>query len=777
MDEAARPSGTDLPPTPRADRRSTPNLLRHRHRWGRFHQEIGAAARWRTWLPVVLGSTLLSTLVLAATTAQSERYRNGLIDRFAIARLDFLANDLLVETRDWAVWDETYRHALGRNPDYYDNGNYNRDTFLRTPLVMVLNRQGKVVSTAHWNGGAQRIEPLPPREVAALLRAVPAPQRLVPSTFLAMHDGRPYLMSAQLIYPTTGTPAPAGRLVFVRSLLGPDSELSRLTLELDSYRYEQVRSLPRGPLGPLALAIRPPRWQGLQPLQISVMRQANERINALHAFALLLLLNGALLVWLLLGSYRQGRLLRLQNASRARERKRMSRALQRRDSLDPLTGLLNSRGLVEAMAHQAEEHPGAPQALLLLDIRRFALVNNSVGRDAGDRILIAFARLLQQRLPAGTPIARTGVDVFGCALVSRSPAALRAAIDGLVSGLQQLDLQVDQQTVRISVRAGARLLSDTTPEAALHDCGVACDLAKLSGVRPYQFYGESQQTLNRYVGIQRHNQDLITALNEDRIKLFGQVGWRLSDSSMTPVYLEFLARIHDPSSNTYRWSEALVDAATTCGSIPLLDHQVMRLSFAGIAGLLQRHGDDPTLAAMVYAINLTPDTLLADDFLPTVEALLQEQALDPRRLCFEITEQAAVMNLDLLKSVMRQVRNIGIRFALDDFGSGMTSLAYLHDLPLDYVKIDKGFVWRLKGDLASRITVEFIVKLGRDLGFDVIAEGAESVQLLFYLRDLGVGIGQGYITAIPSLFDPLFPSPSFTRPGREMLAEARSQPL
>jgi len=85
----------------------------------------------------------------------------------------FLANDLLGEIRDWAVWDETYRHVIGRNPDYYDNGNYNRDTFLRTSLVMVLNRQGKVVSTAHWNGGAQRIEPLPPREVAAAARLLP----------------------------------------------------------------------------------------------------------------------------------------------------------------------------------------------------------------------------------------------------------------------------------------------------------------------------------------------------------------------------------------------------------------------------------------------------------------------------------------------------------------------------------------------------------------------------------------------------------------------------
>jgi len=767
--------GRDLAqPVPTAEGRRSLGVVRFR--WRRFVAEVRAVAQWRTWLPVMAGSTVLSALVLVAAAVQSERYRNDLITRFALARLDYLANDLLIETRDWANWDETYRHAKGLNPNYYGNGNYNRDTFLRTPIVMVLDRTGRPVSTARWDERSGLIVPLSPKASAALLRVVPQPQILAPTTFLARYEGHPYLMSAQLVYPSAADGPPAGRLLFVRPLGSADLEIARRTLELAYLRFEPVHEQASGPLGPLALAIRPARWAGLEPMQISVLRPASERVSALIAFGLLLALDALLLIWLLISSYRQSRRRRFEITRQMIQSRRLGRALLRRDSVDPLTGLLNSQGLVAALAQQAQEHPWQEQALLLLDIRRFALINNGLGREAGDRILVAFGRWLQQLLPPSSPIARTSVDVFACALVGPSAASLRQRIDAIVGGLQQLDLQVDQRTVRLSVSAGARLLADSTPEAALHECALACDLAKLSGARAYQFYGESQETMKRYTSIQKYNQELISAINEDRIVLFGQAGWRLTDPVLPPVYLELLSRMHDPVCRTYRWSEALVEAATFCGSMPLLDSHVLRLSFQKIKHMLQQNGDNPALSALVYAINLTPETLLADDFVQTVEKLLQLENLDPRRICFEITEQAAVRNLELLRSVMRQVRNCGIRFSLDDFGTGMTSLSHLNELPLDYVKIDKTFIWQFKGEASSRITVDFIVKLGADLGFEVIAEGVENLSLLEDLRAMGVGIAQGYVTSMPTLFDPREPSDSFSCSGRDQLA-SRLNPL
>ncbi|MFM7086197.1 MAG: EAL domain-containing protein, partial [Cyanobium sp.] len=210
---------------------------------------------------------------------------------------------------------------------------------------------------------------------------------------------------------------------------------------------------------------------------------------------------------------------------------------------------------------------------------------------------------------------------------------------------------------------------------------------------------------------------------------------------------------------------------TTCGTMPLLDSHVLELSFRSLHTLLRRHPDNAAIHGMVYAINLTADTLLADDFVRRVETLLAREDLDPNRLCFEITEQAAVRNLEVVTSAMQRLRGLGIRFSLDDFGAGMTSLSHLRDLPLDYVKIDKAFIWRVQGDPSSRMTVEFVVRLGRELGFEIIAEGVEDLPLLFYLRDLGVTIAQGYVTSIPSLFDPLSPEPVFSRCGRELLGD------
>ena len=131
-------------------------------------------------------------------------------------------------------------------------------------------------------------------------------------------------------------------------------------------------------------------------------------------------------------------------------------------------------------------------------------------------------------------------------------------------------------------------------------------------------------------------------------------------------------------------------------------------------------------------------------------------------------------NLEVVKSALQRLRRLGVRFALDDFGAGMTSLSHLRDLPLDYVKIDKAFIWRVKEDPSSRLTVEFVVRMGRELGFEIIAEGVEDLPLLYFLRDLGVTIAQGYVTAIPSLFDPLSGDDRFARSGRELLGSQLS---
>lgn len=748
--------------------------LAWRWRWRRFRRDCGAAASFRIWLPVIAASTLASGLILGAHAIGSERSRDELIRRLVREQLHALAHNLEVETRDWATWDETHLHATGRNPAYYGKGNYTRNTFLRLPFVMVLDRGGNPVSTAHWNERQQRIEALPRTREQQLLRLIPERRQLRPRTFLAMVAGQPHLLSLQLIANASGDAPAGGRLLLGRPLTGPDQAITRHALALQHYSFEPVRALPSSPLGPLSLAIRLPQWDGLEPLQVSVQRPASERLQALRAFALLLGLDGVVLAVLLLQAYGRQRSRRLQGCLRHRERQQLQRALQQRDTRDALTGLLNAQGLLAAMQSGPPQPKGCTRALLLLDIRQFALINNSFGRDVGDRVLIAFARWLEQELGRSSLIARSAADEFSCCLSGPSSAALRSRINALTRRLQPLDLNVEGRPLRIAVSAGARLLSGGSPATALHETGLARDLAKRSGRQQCQFFGDELASMRNVIAIQHLNQDLIASLKDNRIALFAQAAWRLDDADLPAAYVEFLSRIHNPDAEPkqrYQWSEALVDAATTCGSMPLLDSHVLELSFRSLSTLLSRHPGDGALHRMVYAINLTADTLLADDFVPRVQTLLQREDLDPERVCFEITEQAAVRNLEVVKSAMQRLRRLGLRFSLDDFGAGMTSLSHLRDLPLDYVKIDKAFIWRVKGDPSSRLTVDFVVRMGQELGFEIIAEGVEDLPLLYFLRDLGVTIAQGYVTARPSLFDPLAPRPDFRRSGRDLLAD------
>lgn len=739
-------------------------------RWRRFQRDCSAAASFRIWLPVILGSTLVSGLILAASASQSERNRNDLIRRYANEQLDFIATDLAVETMDWSIWDESYRHAQGLHPTYYDKGNYTQNTFVRTPFVMVLDRRGDVVSTAHWDASRRRIAPLSATASQELLRVIPQRHRLETRTFLAMFQGRPYLMSAQPIRMSRGDAPAAGRLLFVRSLGTQDNQIIRHALAVQDYRFEPARALSSPPLGPLAIAIRNPRWDGDTPLQITVRRPATERLGALRAFALLLLLDAALLVFLMLRAYRQQRRERHQSCRQQQAQRHLQRALHRRENLDELTGLLNGHGLLAAMEQQRLHHPERSRALLLVDIKHFSLINNSFGRQFGDQVLISFGQHLKKTLHASSLISRTGGDEFACSLVGASHLSLRAEITRITHDLQQLDLPVDGQVLCLSVSAGARIISDTSTEKALHETGLARDLAKISGRMQCQFFGDEQATLQNYIAIQRLNQDLIASLKESRIVLFSQAAWRLNDPDLPAVYVEFLSRIHDRSQQKYLWSEALVEAATTCGTMPLLDSHVLALSFHNLHQMFARQQNNPAVHNIVYAINITPETLLADDFIRTIEQLLEREDIAPSRICLEITEQAAMRNLERVISVMRRLRQSGLHFSLDDFGAGMTSLSHLRDLPLDYVKIDKAFIWKMQEDPASHLTVDFVVRMGQELGFEVIAEGVETLELLQLLRDLGVSIAQGYFTSIPAKFDPLSPEAPFASCGRELLS-------
>lgn len=740
-----------------------------RRRLRRLLREARAAANLRTWLPLLAVSSLFSAVTIGLYALQSERYKSELLRRFGEERVNAIAASLENETEDWAIWQETVLHASGRNADYYGKGNYTAKTFARTPLVAVFDRRGEPVSMTTWDVARNRRQPLLPQQRRELLALLPARRSLQPRTFLALFAGRPYLMSLQQIRPE-GSPGPVvGRLLFVRRLDRDDNRNLRHALDLGDFQFERVHDEERsGLLGPIEVVIRHPRLQGVQAIQQSLRRPPRERLTALWSLAALLLLNVLLLVGLVVRATSERRRYARLGLQQRRQERQLRRALHRRDNLDELTGLLNEHGLAAAMKRQQLDYPGYARALVHINLNHFALINNSFGRHVGDRVLIEVADWLQHRLPVGAVVSRGSGDQYVCSLVSDSAAELRSEISAIIFELNQLEFRVEGHPIHVSISSGARFLHDLADDKALHEAEVACDMARLSGHDGCHFFGDEQARISNHLAIQRLNQELLSAIHDRRIELFGQSAWSLTDQ-LPRVYVELFSRIHDPVANAFRWSEELVEAATFCGSMALLDAHVLELACSRLASIFSAPELRDQLDGVVFAINITPDTLLGDRFLPTVRCLVDRHGIPPHSLCFEITEQAALRNRAQAVVVIKQLRAMRMHVALDDFGSGMTSLSYLRDLPFDYVKIDKGFVSRVGSDMSCRLMVEFVVRLGQELGFAIVAEGVDNAPLLMLLREMEVTIAQGYVISRPAPFNPETFSPVFSRPGRQAI--------
>ena len=743
-----------------------------RRRLRRLLVDARAATNLRAWLPVLVASSLFSGAVISFYALQSERYKNELLRRFGEERVSAIAANLENETEDWAIWQETILHATGRNPDYYGKGNYTAKTFARTPLVAVLDRRGDPVSMNTWDLVRDRLTPLSSLQRQQLLALLPERRSLKPRTFLAIFSGRPYLIALQPIRPEGQSGPVVGRLMFVRRLDNNDSRILRHAFDLGAFEFELVHRPPAtaGLLGPIEVVIPHPQLQGLQPIQQTVRRSPRERISALWSLGLLLLLNVLLLAVLVVRATSERRRFTRLRLRQLRQERQLRRALHRRDNIDGLTGLLNDHGLGAAMKRQQVDYPGYARALVHINLNHFALINNSFGRNAGDQVLIEVAAWLQCRLPKGAVVSRGSGDQYVCSLVSSSASELRSEISAIIHELNQLEFRIEDHLIHVSVSSGARFLHDLADDKALHEAEVACDMARIAGHDSCHFFGDEQARISNHLAIQRLNQDLLSAIHDRRIELFGQPAWRLCDQ-LPSVYVELFSRIHDPAANSFLWSEELVEAATFCGSMALLDAHVLELACARLAHIFAVPQLRHQLENVVFAVNITPDTLLGDRFLPTVERLLAVHDIPAHSFCFEITEQAALRNRSQAVVVIKQLRAMNVRVALDDFGAGMTSLSYLRDLPLDYVKIDKSFISRVGSDMSCRLMVEFVVRLGRELGFAIVAEGVDSAQLLVLLREMEVTIAQGYVIAHPTPFDPQALSPVFSRAGRQAIEQ------
>ncbi len=429
------------------------------------------------------------------------------------------------------------------------------------------------------------------------------------------------------------------------------------------------------------------------------------------------------------------------------ELRQMERERSFMSTHDPLTGLLNRRTFeeeIERAVRRARERQ-AQLALYFLDLDQFKLINDTCGHFAGDELLKLTAERLHARLPAGAVFARIGGDEFAALLADAPSAAALDLAHGLKGALEQSRFSWEDRVFEISASIGVANIGPETPDgaAALAAADAACFVAKQRGGNRVHEYRPGDDAIAQRVGELQWIQQIHKAFETGSFRLYGQriepLNPRLEREPMAEIFIRMVPERGEPVATT-----AFIAAAERYHLISTIDRWVVRESFAQISA-----GGPAVAAPTSFSVNLSGQSLGEEGFLDFVQAELDAARIDPRRVCFEITETAAIANLSSALRFISALRAVGCRFVLDDFGSGFSSFAYLKNLPVDYLKIDASFTHQLPNDPIQRALVESIQQIGHVLGMRTIAEGIEDEETLGLLREIGVDYGQGFLIHRP----------------------------
>jgi diguanylate cyclase (GGDEF)-like protein/PAS domain S-box-containing protein len=425
--------------------------------------------------------------------------------------------------------------------------------------------------------------------------------------------------------------------------------------------------------------------------------------------------------------------------------RRLHRALHYQACHDALTGLINRREFenrLNAAVESVKQDPNHRYVLLYLDLDQFKVVNDTCGHTAGDLLLKKITGVLQSRVRAGDTLARLGGDEFGILMQNCSlDQALRVA-ENLRQAIRDVRFTSQGVALNVGVSVGLVEITNETPTVAnlMSAADVACYAAKDQGRNRVQLYKPDNVP-------ERHREmhwvsKLTRACEEGRFELFFQPIVPIG-AAQEREHFEVLLRLRDENAALVDPAE-FIPAAERYNIMPSIDRWVVRQS---LDRLVHRSGSG--IKPYTIALNLSGTSLNDERFLEFLIAELTTHGPAAGSVCFEITETAAISNVGNAVYFMRELKTRGCRFALDDFGSGLSSFMYLKTLPVDYLKIDGQFVENITRDPVDRSMVEAISQVGRAMQIQTIAERVENAQVLAELGRLGIGFAQGFYIAKP----------------------------
>ena len=438
-----------------------------------------------------------------------------------------------------------------------------------------------------------------------------------------------------------------------------------------------------------------------------------------------------------------GAVLVFHDVSRAR---RLARELTWQATHDVLTGLANRAHFEESLrlaVDTAREHDHEHVALYI-DLDQFKVVNDTCGHVAGDELLKQLSKLLQAQVRDLDTLARLGGDEFGLLLVGCPLEEGRRIAEKLRETVRDFRFTWEGQTFEVASSVGLATIGPNTPSAAsvLSAADMACHVAKEEGRNRVHVFTDGDVGLAQRQGEMMWVSKIAKALEEDRFVLWAQpiVPTGASSHSVTGGHhLEILVRMVDEDGGIVP-PGAFIPAAERYNLMGEIDRWVVRNVFERFAGL--RGSSDREIP--MCAINLSGASMSDETLLPYIRGQFDAWGVPPDSVCFEITETAAVANLTRATQFISALKEMGCRFALDDFGSGLSSFAYLKNLPVDYIKIDGSFVKDMLQQPMNHAIVVAIQGIGAVMGMETIAEFVEDQATLEALTQIGVDFGQGY---------------------------------
>ncbi|MGD1712550.1 EAL domain-containing protein [Dapis sp. BLCC M172] len=443
---------------------------------------------------------------------------------------------------------------------------------------------------------------------------------------------------------------------------------------------------------------------------------------------------------------------------------------------DSLTGLLNRRefekyldNCLVTVQEKNQEH-----TLAYIDLDRFKIVNDTCGHQAGDELLRQVSTLLNSVCRKSDIVARLGGDEFGLLLLQCTMNNAEELVQELIDRLQQFRFAWEGKSFNIGMSVGLVAINQESlnnsgekdSNVLLSAADAACYIAKNQGRNCYHVYQTDDQDVPQQKNTLHWVTKIHQACEENLFCLYYQAVAPLSDSYLSKFYYEILLRLKDETGKIIP-PMAFLPAAERYHLNPMIDRWVIKNFLKYLSEVKRQlqpsftNKDDEIFlrqtpnnsGEVIYGINISGETVNDKEFITFLQEQFARFNISPQTVCFELTETVAMANLSQTALLIKQLKHLGCRFALDDFGGGVSSFTYLKNLPVDYLKIDGSFVKDIVNDPIDYAIVEGMNNISHVMGLETIAELVSDRGILDKVKAIGINYGQGYGVAYPQPLD------------------------